>query len=98
MSPLLANMALDGMEGVQMRTFRKIKNDRAKHQLKYIRYVDDFVCSGISREPLENEIKFLIAAFMQKRGLALPEEKSDNAHSRRLRLSGLQRRNTAASC
>lgn len=79
-SPLLANMALDGLEGELMRTFRKSKHYGAKHQVNYVRYADDFICSGISRELLENEVKPLIAAFMQKRGLALSEEKTAITH------------------
>lgn len=79
-SPLLANMALDGLEGELMRTFRKSRHYGAKHQENYVRYADDFICSGISRELLENEVKPLIAAFMQKRGLALSEEKTAITH------------------
>lgn len=79
-SPLLANMVLDGLEGELMRTFRKSKHYGAKHQVNYVRYADDFICSGISRELLENEVKPLIAAFMQKRGLTLSEEKTAITH------------------
>lgn len=63
-----------------MRTFRKSKHYGAKHQVNYVRYADDFICSRISRELLENEVKPLIAAFMQKRGLALSEEKTAITH------------------
>lgn len=45
-----------------------------------MRYADDFICSGISRELLENEVKPLIAEFMQKRGLALADEKTAITH------------------
>ncbi|EEH0277013.1 group II intron reverse transcriptase/maturase [Salmonella enterica] len=79
-SPLLANMALDGLEGELMRTFRKSRYYGAKHQVNYVRYADDFICSGISRELLENEVKPLIEAFMQKRGLTLSEEKTAITH------------------
>lgn len=79
-SPLLANMTLDGLEGELMHTFRKSKHYGAKYQVNYVRYADDFICSGISRELLENEVKPLIAEFMQKRGLALSEEKTAITH------------------
>lgn len=74
-SPVLANMALDGLEKELMQTFRKSGYHSAKHQVNYVRYADDFICSGSSRELLENEVRPLIAAFMRERGLELSEEK-----------------------
>lgn len=55
-SPVLANMALDGLEAELMKAFRASKHYGAKHQVNYIRYADDFICSGISHELLENEV------------------------------------------
>ncbi len=58
-----------------MQTFRKSGYHSAKHRVNYVRYADDFICSGSSRELLENEVRPLIAAFMRERGLELSEEK-----------------------
>ncbi|HAZ1712711.1 TPA: group II intron reverse transcriptase/maturase [Salmonella enterica subsp. enterica serovar Brandenburg] len=79
-SPVLANMALDGLEKELMQTFRKSGYHSAKHQVNYVRYADDFICSGSSRELLENEVRPLIAAFMRERGLELSEEKTAITH------------------
>ncbi|WP_250854768.1 reverse transcriptase domain-containing protein [Escherichia coli] len=48
---------------------------QCKAPVNYVRYADDFICSGSSRELLENEVRPLIAAFMRERGLELSEEK-----------------------
>ncbi|WP_308071867.1 hypothetical protein, partial [Escherichia coli] len=45
--------------------------DGLNEPVTYVRYADDFICSGSSRELLENEIRPLIAAFMRERGLEL---------------------------
>ena len=42
-SPVLANMALDGLEKELMQTFRKSGYHSAKHQVNYVRYADDFI-------------------------------------------------------
>jgi RNA-directed DNA polymerase len=80
-SPVLANMALDGLEGVLESHFGK-KNTKAsyKTKVKYVRYADDFIITGISKELLENEIKPLVEAFMAERGLALAPEKTVLTH------------------
>lgn len=80
-SPILANMALDGLESL-LETHFGNKNTKKSYQTKvnYVRYADDFVVTGISREILESEVKPLIESFMADRGLELSTEKTVITH------------------
>ncbi len=80
-SPVLANMCLDGLETILTNRFgRKGTAKASKSKVNYVRYADDFIVTGISREILESEVKPLITAFMQERGLLLSEEKTTVTH------------------
>ncbi len=80
-SPVLANMALDGLETVLETHFGK-KNTKASYKTKvnYVRYADDFIITGISKELLESEVLPVVEAFMAERGLSLSEEKTLITH------------------
>ena len=80
-SPVLANMALDGLEKVLESRFGQ-RNTKASYKTKvnYVRYADDFVITGISKELLVNEVKPVVEAFMAERGLSLATEKTLFAH------------------
>ncbi|BCA80734.1 group II intron reverse transcriptase/maturase [Desulfuromonas sp. AOP6] len=80
-SPALANLALDGLEGVLEEHFGS-KNTKKSYKTKvnYVRYADDFVITGISKELLENEVKPIVEAFMAERGLQLSPEKTVVTH------------------
>ncbi|MCB1736279.1 MAG: group II intron reverse transcriptase/maturase [Gammaproteobacteria bacterium] len=80
-SPVLANLALDGLEKVLFDRFGH-KNTKKSYKTKvnYVRYADDFVVTGISQEILENEVKPVVDAFMAERGLALAPEKTRITH------------------
>ncbi len=80
-SPVLANLALDGLEEVLEAHFGK-KNTKASYKTKvnYVRYADDFIITGISKELLENEVKPLVIEFMAQRGLSLSPEKTVITH------------------
>ncbi|GGO66263.1 group II intron reverse transcriptase/maturase [Bowmanella pacifica] len=80
-SPVLANMALDGLETVLESQFGK-KNTKASYKTKvnYVRYADDFIITGISRELLEEQVKPLVEVFMAERGLKLSQEKTLITH------------------
>lgn len=80
-SPVLANLALDGLEAVLETNFGK-KNTKASYKTKvnYVRYADDFIITGISKELLENEVKPIVEDFMATRGLALSPEKTLITH------------------
>ncbi len=69
-SPCLANMVLDGLEDVVTRI------TKPSDKVHVIRYADDFVVTGASKEVLEDCIKPAIEAFLSERGLCLSEEKT----------------------
>ena len=76
-SPVLANLALDGMQVLLAKRFSK-KGQSEKVNL--IRYADDFVITGSSKELLETEVKPLIEQFLAERGLELSQEKTTITH------------------
>ena len=71
-SPTLSNMTLDGLEKALM-PFRRRK-------VNFVRYADDFIVTGDSKELLEQEIKPVIIGFLKERGLTLSEEKTKVTH------------------
>jgi RNA-directed DNA polymerase len=75
-SPVLANLTLDGLEEVARRAVpgRILGNRRSK--VNVIRYADDFVITGDSKELLEERVKPAVVAFLAERGLELSEEKT----------------------
>lgn len=80
--PTLANLALDGLEAELSSAFkvRWTKGKNINHKINYVRYADDFIITGISREILDNEVRPLVEAFMQNRGLTLSPEKTRITH------------------
>jgi RNA-directed DNA polymerase len=75
-SPVLANMALDGLEKLLKTRFnRRIKRGKGT-KVNCIRYADDFIITGSSPELLEQEVKPLVVQFLHERGLVLSEEKT----------------------
>lgn len=70
-SPILANMALDGLEAVVI----KGRNKKCR-KLNVIRYADDFVITGATESILRDEILPAVKDFLQPRGLTLSEEKT----------------------
>ncbi|MEQ1969329.1 group II intron reverse transcriptase/maturase [Xenorhabdus nematophila] len=76
-SPVLANMALDGMEKTLRKAFGKLNSRQSnRNKVKYVRYADDFVVTGCSKEILLEEVKPLVVSFMKQRGLELSREKT----------------------
>lgn len=77
LSPLLANMTLNGIEKMLEREFGKLgSRKRAKNGVHMIRYADDFIISGKKKEILENDVKPLISKFLQERSLELSSKKT----------------------
>jgi RNA-directed DNA polymerase len=74
-SPLLANLTLDGMESA-IRSRIKIRRD----QVNFIRYADDFVVTARMKETLEQIVKPTVVAFLAQRGLELSEQKTTLTH------------------
>jgi len=76
-SPVLANMALDGLETLLAKKFaaRGLK-------MHLVRYADDFIITGNSKEWLEQEVKPAVIEFLAERGLVLSPEKTKITHIR----------------
>jgi RNA-directed DNA polymerase len=78
-SPVLANLTLDGLEKRLRSLFPSaIQFSRAKIHL--VRYADDFVITGNSKELLEERVKPALEAFLRERGLELSAEKTSITH------------------
>jgi RNA-directed DNA polymerase len=73
-SPTLANLALDGLE----RLTQKISKDGDK--IHVVRYADDFIITGNSKELLERKVKPAIEEFLHERGLTFSKEKTKITH------------------
>ncbi len=78
-SPVVANLTLDGLERVLRERFPKPKSGYTA-KVNLIRYADDFLVTGISKEVLETEVKPLVERFMEERGLRLSQEKTVITH------------------
>lgn len=63
-SPMLANMALNGLEG------------KLGEEFLICRYADDFVILGKTKAALEIDAMNLITAFLEERGVKLNTEKT----------------------
>ena len=79
-SPVLANLALDGLEPLLAGAFPKgtVRGRTAKVNL--VRYADDFVITGSARALLETQVKPLVEEFLRERGLRLSPEKTRITH------------------
>ena len=75
-SPVLANLALDGMEGLLKQNFGSKSRQASQNQVNLIRYADDFVITGRSQTLLETQVMPLIRDFLSERGLELSPEKT----------------------
>jgi len=79
-SPTLANMALDGLEIELAAHFgAKTSKKRWKGKVNFIRYADDFVITGATKETLE-QAKLIVEDFLRDRGLSLSTEKTKMVH------------------
>jgi len=79
-SPVLANLALDGLERRLRATYPKSSGPRRRAAVNLIRYADDFIITGRSKELLEEEVKPLVEQFMRERGLELAQDKTSVTH------------------
>jgi RNA-directed DNA polymerase len=87
-SPLLANVARDGMERLfdaedaEGRPQKPTRHKGINKGIAVIRYADDFVITAPTREVLETYARPHMADFLQQRGLALNEGKTRIIHIR----------------
>jgi RNA-directed DNA polymerase len=77
-SPVLANMTLDGLEAMLAEKFPGAEWKRLK--MNMVRYADDFIITGNSKEWLEHEVKPAVVEFLAERGLVLSPEKTKITH------------------
>jgi RNA-directed DNA polymerase len=77
-SAILANLTLDGIEPLLLEKFKK--KGRNNQKVNFVRYADDFIITGASRETLEKEVRPVIEEFLAERGLTLSQEKTKITH------------------
>ena len=75
-SPTLANMVLDGLESAAKAAVPARIDGYKRSMINVIRYADDFVITGKSKELLESKVKPAVEAFLRERGLSLSEAKT----------------------
>jgi RNA-directed DNA polymerase len=80
-SPTLANLTLDGLESKLEARFGQKGSKKAKaNQVNLVRYADDFIITGKTKELLENEVRPVVEDFLKERGLSLSGEKTRVTH------------------
>lgn len=80
-SPLLANIALDGMECyLKQQMAQKYRNKRMVNSLKVIRYADDFLIIHADKTVIL-ECQEWLTNWLFKRGLELSQEKTRIVHT-----------------
>lgn len=79
-SPVIANLTLDGLETELRKRFPKHTQRGKAAKVNLVRFADDFIITGSSRQLLEEEVKPLLQAFLGKRGLVLSEHKTRITH------------------
>ena len=84
-SPILANMTLDGLEKTISSVYHVGKTGKIykrrynPHKVNFLRYADDFIVTADS-EDIALEIVDLIKGFLKERGLELSTEKTRITH------------------
>ncbi len=81
-SPVLANLALDGLQARLLQAFPKRVGRRTLQNPKVnlVRYADDFIITGSSKELLDEQVRPLVVDFLAERGLVLSPEKTLVTH------------------
>ncbi|ABE46484.1 group II intron reverse transcriptase/maturase [Polaromonas sp. JS666] len=81
-SPALANITLNGLEtGLTQFLREKLGVKQAeKVKVNLVRYADDFVITGSSKDFLETTVRPWIVEFLRERGLTLNQEKTRIVH------------------
>jgi RNA-directed DNA polymerase len=85
LSPLLANIALNGMEKILGISYTKIKHKngnysyKTKGKYRMVRYADDFIIFAKSKQDIET-IYDILTPYLDERGLELAEEKTKITH------------------
>ena len=69
-SPTLANLTLDGLEPLLKQHFPRkyVDGKTISPKINLIRYADDFIITGTTKDVLENEVQPLVEQFLRDRG------------------------------
>ena len=79
-SPALANWTLDGLQRLLAEHFAKTPKQQRMNKVHLVRYADDFLITGTSKELLRDQVQPLVAHFLKERGLELSHEKTRITH------------------
>ena len=85
-SPTIANMVLDGLEGHIdqecgiIKYGNKLQHRRNPHHVHFIRYADDFIVTCSDPNYLKDTVLPAIQGFLKPRGLELSEDKTHITH------------------
>jgi RNA-directed DNA polymerase len=79
-SPVLANMTLDGLERALQQRFGATQRQRSQHKVHLVRYADDVIITGATRAGLENEVCPVVEQFLAARGRMLSPTKTRITH------------------
>ncbi len=81
-SPTLANLTLNGLESGLAKFLRDTlgPKEAGRGKVNLVRYADDFVVTGSSKELLETTVRPWIEGFLRERGLELSKEKTRVVH------------------
>jgi RNA-directed DNA polymerase len=78
-SPTLANMTLNGLEGAIQKALNRKSNTKNKHKINVIRYADNFVVTAVD-EMAAVKAQEAAIEFLKSRGLTLSPEKTKITH------------------
>src|SRR5258708_4871912 len=79
-SPALANRTLDGLQRLLAERFAGTPKGQGKSKVHLVRYADDFLITGTSKELLRDQVQPLVTHFLKERGLELSHEKTWITH------------------
>lgn len=79
-SPLLANLTLDGLEDAVEASIGNSPRQRQASKVHVIRYADDFIVTGASSDVLHSRVRPAIETFLGQRGLELAHDKTRLTH------------------
>ena len=69
-----------GIASPALANFAETPGQQRKYKVHLIRYADDFLITGISKELLRDQVQPLVAHFSKERGLELSHEKTRITH------------------
>ena len=71
---------LDGLQQLLAERFAQTPKQQRMNRVHLVRYADDFLITGTSKELLRDQVQPLVAHFLKERGLELSHEKTRITH------------------